>query len=359
MEYFLLLLIPLLLGAVYLNPEYRALYRVLIGTYFLLLIAFSGLRWTTGTDWENYIEYFNTQDNYRYFEQGYVLVTGLVKLFTNSYTAFLIIDAALALIPVWYVLKRHDDCHPLSVALFFSYYFTLNYLGSNRRIISIGICLLALLFLKRKKLIPFVLLCILAFFFHRSALIFLFAWPVYHAKPAGRKYVLLIFAAIVIQVANPLSHIESLLGSTHSDLVLIERVLDYSENDSLNPNINYGLQDTLAIVKRCVFLIVIYWGWSKQSEAVKKAYSGYLNLYVFSVFLYLLFTGSGEIFKTVTIYFGIVEILLLPIALLSFKQYRPVVYCLLFAILFAQQYSALNSYWDLYMPYRSVLADRR
>ena len=43
----------------------------------------------------------------------------------------------------------------------------------------------------------------------------------------------------------------------------------------------------------------------------------------------------------------------------SFKLYKPVVYMLLSVMLIAQQYSALNSYWDLYVPYKSVLEAER
>ena len=313
----------------------------------------------TGSDWDPYLEYFTKEDNYRFFEIGYVLLTTVVKAFSNSYTVFLLIDAAVALLPLWYLLKKDNDCHPISLAVFFSYYFTLNYLGSNRRIISIGICFLALVYLQRKKLLPFLALCALSFCFHRSSIIFLLAWPIYQARPSLKKYLLLIGAAILIQVVNPLALLPSLFDAATSKIVLISRILDYTENDSLNPNINYGLQNALSIAKRCVFLIIIYWGWSRQSDAIKKKYAGYVNLYVFSFVLYLMFTGTVEIFKATTVYFSIVELLLLPIAIDSFKRYKPVVYMLLSVMLIAQQYSALNSYWDLYVPYKSVLEAER
>ena len=359
MEYFILLFLPMLLGFFYVPPQYRLLYRILISAYFVVLIFFSGLRWTTGTDWDNYLEYFTKQDNYRSFETGYVLLTSVVKSFSDSYSVFLLIDTAVALIPVWYVLKVENDCHPLSVAVFFSYYFTLNYLGSNRRIISIGICALALLYLRRKKLLPFIALCALSFCFHRSSIIFFLAWPVYYAKPSLKKYLLLIAAAVTVQALDPLARVASMSGAAASNLVLLQRLVDYVEHESLNPNINYGLQNALSIAKRLVFLVLIYWGWSKQSDSVKKEYAGYVNLYVFSFALYLMFTGTVEIFKTATIYFSIVELFLLPVAVASFKRYRPAIYLLFSAMLVAQQYSALHSYWEFYMPYQSVLVGQR
>ncbi len=354
MEYFVLAFLPLLFSPLYRLPRRQRVYQVFVLIYFILLILFAGLRWRTGTDWNPYIEYFQGQNNYRFFELGYVYLTALVKSVSHNYTFFLLVDSTIALILIWYGRYRENGCHPISLAMFFSYYYTINYLGSNRRIIAIGLCFLALLALRERKTVVFILLCCAAFFFHRSSLAFVLAWPIYRLKPGAKKYIVLVLAAIAFEMWNPFTHLAALTAGTSN--VLLNRVSGYSQFDSLNPNVNYALQDGISLAKRAIFLLLICWGWSKFEPDEKSRYAGYLNIYVFSFALYIAFTGTIEIFKTITVYFSIVELALLPVAFRAIdRKYRPIAYLLFVVLLAAQQYSALNSFWDLYVPYHSVL----
>jgi hypothetical protein len=340
---------------VYGNHKFRNVYTNFSIFYFVILILFSGLRWQTGTDWDPYIEYFTTQDNYRFFELGYVLLTALIKTFTDSYTVFLLIDAALALIPVWWVMKKENGCNPLSLAIFVPYYYTVNYLGSNRRIIAMGLCMLALIPLQNRKLKHFIILCMLAFCFHRSASVFLLAWPIFHGRPGKKGYAILAACIISMAIWNPIVHLLPMIPG-NSGIVIVQRLLTYSSNNNINPTTNYALQDSLSLAKRGAFLLLIAFGLSKVTGSEKSKYTGYINLYLASLFLYVLFTGTVEIFKVITLYFSIVEIFLIPRAISTVsKGLRPILYAVFILFLIAQQYSALVPYWDLYVPYRSVL----
>jgi EpsG family len=356
MIYFVLLWIPLLMGPCRSLPNGKMLYRYFVVCFFIVLILFSGLRWSTGTDWVAYRQYFQDQNNsFLAFEVGYVWLTGAVKEFTNSYTVFLLVDSVLALAPIWYVLQVENEGDPVSLAVFFSYYYTINYLGSNRRIISIGLCFLALLALKKGQRWFFIALCLISFCFHRSSLIFLLAWPIYHLKPSKKMYLLLLLIAVAFLILNPFQYLLAHWGGA-TGIVMIDKVVGYSDNNALDPNINYGLQNTISIIKRLVFLVLIWWGWSKQSYEKKDEYAGFLNMYVFSFAFYLMFTGTVELLKSLTLYFSIVELLLLPLALFCIeKKFRPIAYFLFICVLFGQQYSALHSFWDLYVPYKSIV----
>jgi hypothetical protein len=289
------------------------------------------------------------------FEVGYVFLATTIKRLTDSYTVFLVIDAALALLPVWWVLRKENGCNPLSLAIFVSYYYTVNYLGSNRRIIAIGLCLLALIPLQNRKLNKFIVLCIVAFCFHRSSIIFFLAWPIFHGKLGKKSYAILAISIVFMIVWNPIVHILPMLPS-NSSIVILHKLLFYSNNHGENPNINYALQNSLSLAKRGAFLLMILFGLSRIQDSEKAKYVGYINLYIFSLFLYVLFTGTVEIFKMVTIYFSIVEIFLVPRAISTIsKDLRPIFYVMFILFIIAQQYSTLSAYWDLYVPYRSVL----
>ena len=55
-----------------------------------------------------------------------------------------------------------------------------------RQSIAIGITSLSMVYIKKKSLVKFVLLVLLAYTFHSSAIVFLAAYPLYHIKTSGK-----------------------------------------------------------------------------------------------------------------------------------------------------------------------------
>ena len=219
-----------------------------------------------------------------------------------------------------------------------------------------GLCMLALIPLQNKKFKGFITLCIVAFFFHRSSIIFLCAWPIFYSRLGKKGYTILALCIITMTIWNPIVHLLPLLPS-NSEIVILQRLQTYSSNNNINPNTNYALQNSLSLAKRSAFLLLSIFGLFKLKGFEKEKYLGYLNLYLASLFLYVLFTGTVELFKVVTIYFSIVEIFLIPRAISTVsKDLRPILYAIIILFLIAQQYSALAPYWDLYVPYKSILA---
>src|SRR6185437_13683748 len=190
--------------------------------------------------------------------------------------------------------------------------------------------------------------CAGAFCFHRSSLVFLLAWPIFHGKYNKKHYACLCLIAGAFLVWNPFLHLQNIMPS-NSAAVIVQKLLIYSSNEAKNPNVNYALQDALSVAKRIAFLLLMLLGISRLSGEGRRKYIGYINLYLFSLFLYVVFTGTVEVFKSITVYFSVVEIFLIPIAISSInKHIRPIVYAVLIFYLMSQEYSALLSYWDLF-----------
>ena len=105
-------------------------------------------------------------------DTGYYMFVKLIRTFTDSKVLFLLITATASLIGVFDLIKRNSKS-PL-LALFF--YVTLGnflfVLTGIRQAIAMSICMLAVRFIQSKKLIPFLLLILLAAQFHHSAYIF-------------------------------------------------------------------------------------------------------------------------------------------------------------------------------------------
>lgn len=357
MEYFILLLLPITFAPLYKVRASQIIYSVVTVYYFVLLIFFAGLRWQTGTDWHSYFDHFSSGEFEGYVEVGYAILVSIIRPISSKYTIFLLIDSAVALIPVWWFLRTENRCHPLSLSIFFSGYFTGNYLGSNRRIIAMGLCLLALIPLSKRKLIPFICLTFLAFCFHLSAIAFLFAWPIFHFRHQLKSwhYFVLIAASLLLQVVNPFQILANIAG-TIPHLVLLQKLLWYSGNVALVPGRNYLVQNATSIGKRLIIISLLLHCRSRVPKSKCKHYLGYLNLYIFASMIYIIASGNAEIFKIVSFYFSIIEIVLIPAALASMGiAFRPIIYLFFIGYMVVQQYAELIPYWDLYVPYQSVL----
>ena len=120
------------------------------------------------------------QENLFYFEKGYLVFTKLMGWISDDHQFFLASCAALSLAPVGYTIYQESKQPDLSLYVFMGLpVFTLLYSGI-RQGIAIGLCMLALLWVIRKKPIRFVLTVLLAMSFHKSAILFLVAYPAYH-----------------------------------------------------------------------------------------------------------------------------------------------------------------------------------
>ena len=122
--YFTLFIFLILLSFLSLVGNRRQ--KEIIGAVALISIClFQGLRWRTGTDWIPYFDEFSyaNKENYKNFEAGYYCLNYIVRLFTNSYTVFLIVESFL--IQICYLKVSKDlKIHNYSIILlyFFSSY---------------------------------------------------------------------------------------------------------------------------------------------------------------------------------------------------------------------------------------------
>lgn len=117
-----------------------------------------------------------------YFEKGY---TFLMQLFSKNGIGFQMFNAfvyTVIYVP-WYIfLKRYSKQPTMSILIFICYQFWVLNMSGLRQGMAMSICLIAFIFLEKKKMrnmVGFILLVALASSIHRSAIIFLLAIGVY------------------------------------------------------------------------------------------------------------------------------------------------------------------------------------
>ena len=213
--YLLVAIIPLLVGILYkknvknnmlLPDKKRWKYILLAALPMFFLIAFRNQN--LGADTGMYIKHFNKMLNTPWnkifndtrMEEGYVIFVKLITCFTNSPLIYQVICATIYLFAVTsFANQREED--PFFVLFLFctlgSYMFMFT---GTRQCLAISICLFSFRFIKKRKILPFALLMTLAFYFHKSSILFIAAYLIYSRKLTWWNiliYIILMAVAVV------------------------------------------------------------------------------------------------------------------------------------------------------------------
>lgn len=117
-----------------------------------------------------------------HYETGYILFNKIVGLIYNDRQFFLGACAFFTILPIIYVIYKKSESPFQSVIIYMGLpVFLLTYSGL-RQALAIGLCFFALPYIENKKIFRFAALVLLATTFHRSAIVFIIAYPLYHFK---------------------------------------------------------------------------------------------------------------------------------------------------------------------------------
>lgn len=340
---------------------------VIIFFSFSFLTLFTGLRWETGTDWFSYKELFDTLEldwtfllNVYSFDLGYVILNALVKLVTDNYILFLLIDSIIALSVVFYFLKKYSPNPNISLFVFYNAFFVAQFMGSNRRIISLGAGLFVFYFIYKKEFKKYMLWQTVAFLFHRSSIILILSWFIPHKRFTTKQIFSILFICLIIGIPQLPFKLVGFFGdvlSVFSNNSFVDKILFYSENSDsvISDNTNPLILMTLSVIKRSFFIIFYLYIIRKNSDILDPLSDYFLNIYIVGFAIYLLFNGS-PIFQMLSTYFTFIEITLIG----RFWNYTElktkfIFLGVLFFYGFFQLLSSLNAYPELYIPYKLYL----
>lgn len=194
---------------------------ILVGIQLFLILAMRDI--TMGVDMENYIGGYKyiSQMNfdglvsslrpsgvselvYPYFyENGYTILNWIVSHIGIGFHGLLVVCAGINIISVSYFIYKYSKNPWLSFVIFCTFGFFVYDFGILRQSLALSIILWAYIFADKRKLIPMVLAFLLAFSFHRAAIIALpiLALLYFRVKPITRKgllYLLILTIPVVI-----------------------------------------------------------------------------------------------------------------------------------------------------------------
>ena len=177
---------------------------VVMTSFFIILLAILMLRHkSVGTDISTYIarfKYIARMSFDRIFEvfeseRGYYVLNKIISIFTKNEQWFLVIMALISVIPVAVLYSKESENALLSISIFIIISNFAMLFSGLRQSVAIAIIVISYYFVKNKKPVWFILFVLLAFTFHKSALIALLLYPFYHMNITRKK--LLFFIPVI------------------------------------------------------------------------------------------------------------------------------------------------------------------
>lgn len=264
------------------------------------------------------------------YEVGFRIYCKLIGVLSGAdHQVFLAVTALVSLLPIAVVYDKLSRSPAFSYVIYLGLPVFLLQFSGLRQDIAIGLCALSLLCVEEKKPVRFLLLVAVATLFHKSAFVFLIAYPLYHIRLNHKlKIVSLLLLPLIFVLRTPLFLFFSVLFKPNAV-----------------PDDNGAL--TLFLVLCAVYFFCFVF--SDESEEQ----SGLLNIF-FVACACQAFGGVYTGALRVGYYFMLVLPLLLPkvIAGMSAPQDRKVcTYLISLAFVAFSLYSIANSTWAEANPY--------
>lgn len=120
--------------------------------------------------------------SYDRYEIGYKYLCKLISFIWNNYQFFLFIIAFIEMFGFYYFIKKYSKNYALSLFIFITFETYMLTFGVLRQAIALSISLFAFKYIDEKKILKFILTILIASLFHKTAAIFLLAYPLQYLK---------------------------------------------------------------------------------------------------------------------------------------------------------------------------------
>ncbi len=235
----------------------------------------------------------------------FYLFSRVLSALGANYRVWLAIMAAFFLLAVCRLILKYSKEPFMSFLLFVTLGYFFFSLTGIRQALAIAVTLFAYKYLNERKLVPFIILVLIATLFHSSALVFLIAYPVMFVKKVGWKQI----AAILFALFSAY-----FLSAQFKAFIAL---LGWSDSVSLSAGKNVTLNISGFLIQLVIFLFCLYF--KKNLLAEDKQTSVLYNLLFMGVVAQAFAVVVAESFR-ISLYFSIYSIILLPNAILSEKN---------------------------------------
>lgn len=190
LPYYCLILLPAMAYYVRIKQIKLDAKKRAIATFFALLTLLVALRAVSiGNDTANYRHYFEKFSAMTWsgvlsasIETGFAVLNKLVSLVTDNFQIFLAICAVISIIPICVFYCKESENSFLTIALFMSSSLFIMLFSGVRQSIAIALCVISFQYVKKRKLLPYAVCLALAILIHRSAIVAIPLYFIYHLR---------------------------------------------------------------------------------------------------------------------------------------------------------------------------------
>ena len=323
-------------------------------SFFLFILSF--IRWETGTDWENYISFFNSSlewGNESEFEWGFARSNEFIKIIFDNYS-ILLFFFGLILFSFQSAAILKFSPYPVTSLLFLWSTVFANVFFVRQSLATV-ILFFSIKYIKEKKLFKFLFMIFIAMLFHRTSLVFILAWWIFPLKI--RPVIMLLFIGFSIMISVLLSKVMESLGGLLGGVVQqkIEMYLDSGGE-------NFGTEASLTQIiikgfanKIFIFGLSLFYLDSLEKKGI--SFRGYLNLYWLGILLYFSTISISVALVRLSFVYDMVLIILVPIILNNITQVsmRFFIFCIFICYLLLRLYiSLVGGYYELFVPFKTI-----
>ncbi|NNH34595.1 EpsG family protein [Acinetobacter sp. NIPH 2377] len=161
-------------------------------SYFFLLITlctFASIRnYSVGTDTSNYVSFFISGIDYKYYiydpnvELGYQFLVYNILKFTHNYALYLLTVSIIVVSLMLYSIRKYSKNYILSIYIYITFGFYTFLFNTLRQAIALAILFYGVKYFLEKKLIKYLIIVFIASLFHVSAWIMIPFYFLVHSK---------------------------------------------------------------------------------------------------------------------------------------------------------------------------------
>lgn len=279
--------------------------NLFLAIVFISLFILVGFRsYSMGNDTITYVRSFENAITYKWnyldmtrFEKGFVLFEILLGFVTKEPRLFIIITSFIFNFSVYKFIKKYSDNYYLSVIMYVCLLFFYSSMTAMRQFFAVIIILYAYKYIKRKQLIPFVILVLVATTFHITSIICIVLYPMSIIGFSRKKSIILIMVSLLILESISVVSVKfsSFLG------------WDYTYGTRTD---DFSLANFLYFVTFFTMFLVSMWLY-KRNKITNKENEFYIYVLLFSALINLI-AIKMNILSRASEYFTIFSIIALP-----------------------------------------------
>jgi len=293
-------------------PKYRYIFLAL---FFIFLLAFAGLRYKVGYDYDSYKSIFDTvtMKNFMslYIEVGYTGLNAVLKTLGFGFEAVIFVVAAWSLFFKYEAIRKYSIYPFVSLILYFSSNFIIQDFGQIRQGLAIAMTLYSIGSIKERNLIKFLVLMGIAMSFHYTAVLFVPLYFLGNIKLSYKQMLAIVAASIMFYVMILMGVFEYFITHVlHSEYILWK--YQYYSGEPL------GFFDFTFIFRVFVFAAFVYLG--DKIKPVCKYYDILRNGYFIAIIMYIVFNTNEGLATRGALYYKTFEIILVPYIIYAVKN---------------------------------------